>query len=76
VVGDPVTKYATTPDGLAITYQVLGEGAPDLVFMPNWWSHVEAQWEDPVTARVLRRLASFSLLLLFDARGIGLSDPA
>ena len=56
-------------------YQVVGEGSQDLVFVPGWISHVEMAWEAPALARVLRRLASFSRLILLDKRGTGLSDP-
>jgi pimeloyl-ACP methyl ester carboxylesterase len=37
-------------------------------------SHVEVFWEEPSVARYLRRLASFSRLILFDKRGVGMSD--
>lgn len=69
------TRYATTPDGLNLAYQVVGEGPVDLVFIPGWYSHVEAHWEEPLVAHFLERLSSFSRLILFDRRGIGLSDP-
>src|SRR6476620_9146053 len=38
-------------------------------------SHLELVWEIPPYARVYWRLASFSRLILFEARGSGLSDP-
>jgi class 3 adenylate cyclase/pimeloyl-ACP methyl ester carboxylesterase len=41
----------------------------------TWFSHVEARWDFPGFAYYLRRLASFSRLISFDKRGIGLSDP-
>ncbi|MDQ3683970.1 MAG: adenylate/guanylate cyclase domain-containing protein, partial [Acidobacteriota bacterium] len=37
-------------------------------------SHLEYFWSEPSFARFLRRLASFSRLILFDKRGTGLSD--
>ncbi len=40
----------------------------------GWVSHVELAWEEPTLASFLRRLASFSRLILFDKRGTGLSD--
>ena len=40
----------------------------------GWTSNVEALWEEPNLARFLTRLASFSRLILFDKRGVGLSD--
>ncbi len=41
----------------------------------GWVSHLEYFWNEPSFARFLRRLASFSRLILFDKRGTGLSDP-
>ncbi len=57
-----------------IAYQVVGEGPLDLVFVSGWVSNLDLMWEDPSYARFLRRLASFSRLILFDKRGTGLSD--
>ena len=51
-----------------------GEGPNDLVFVPGFVSHIELLWEHPVAARFLRRLASFSRLIMFDKREQGLSD--
>ena len=59
---------------LHIAYQVVGEGPPDLVFVPGFASHLEHQWDDPLQAAFFRRLASFSRLIRFDKRGQGLSD--
>jgi pimeloyl-ACP methyl ester carboxylesterase len=70
----PVTRYAHGEGG-DIAYQTLGEGPLDLVFMSAWFSHVDGRWEEPSFARMLRRLASFSRLLVFDKRGVGASDP-
>ena len=74
VVDVPETRYAKTGDGVHIAYQVVGDGPIDLVFVPGWVSHVEWAWENPSYARFFRRLASFSRLILFDKRGLGLSD--
>ena len=70
----PQTRYAKTADGIHVAYQVVGEGSVDLVFVIGWTSNVEAMWEEPGLARYLARLASFSRLILFDKRGVGLSD--
>jgi len=71
----PETRYVKRPDGVHIAYQVVGDGPVDVVFASEWWFHLDAQWEDPLVSRFLRRLASFSRLVLFDTRGFGLSDP-
>lgn len=47
----------------------------DLLLFPALVSHVELFWTDPAIAKLLRRLASFSRLILFDKLGTGLSDP-
>lgn len=69
----PETRYAKSGD-VHIAYQVVGDGPIDLVYVPGWVSHVEYQWESPAYSRGLRRLASFSRLIIFDKRGTGLSD--
>jgi class 3 adenylate cyclase/pimeloyl-ACP methyl ester carboxylesterase len=71
----PETRYAKTTDGVHIAYQVVGEGPFDLVAILGYVSHIELAWEDPAMADCLRRLASFSRLIVFDRRGLGLSDP-
>jgi DNA-binding winged helix-turn-helix (wHTH) protein/pimeloyl-ACP methyl ester carboxylesterase len=69
----PETRYARSGD-VNIAYQVVGDGLFDLVFVMGWVSHLEYFWTEPTFARFLRRLASFSRLILFDKRGTGLSD--
>src|SRR5919112_176691 len=69
----PRTKYARNGD-FSIAYQVVGDGPIDLVHGPGSVSHLEYAWEEPGYARYLRRLATFSRLILFDKRGTGLSD--
>ena len=69
----PQTHYARSGD-VNIAYQVVGDGPIDLVFVMGWVSHLDYFWTEPSFARFLRRLASFSRLILFDKRGTGLSD--
>ena len=57
-----------------LAYQVVGDGPVDLVLSPGWVTHLDLAWDIPQLARLLRRLASFSRLILFDKRGTGLSD--
>ncbi len=70
----PKTSYAQNGD-VSIAYQVVGDGPLDLVFIPGFVSHLDLYWAAPETAAFLRRLASYSRLILFDKRGTGLSDP-
>ncbi len=70
----PKTQYAQSA-GLNIAYQVVGDGPIDLVFTFGWASHLDFQWTDPTLTRFLRRLAQFTRVIVFDKRGVGLSDP-
>jgi pimeloyl-ACP methyl ester carboxylesterase/class 3 adenylate cyclase len=70
---DKSIRYAVH-DGVHIAYQVVGDGPIDLVYSSGIWSNLEIMWEWPAWARYLNRLASFSRLILFDMRGVGLSD--
>ena len=72
--GPPETRYARS-DGVHIAYQVVGEGALDVLFISGWASHVGGIWEGRWLARPLQRLAEFSRLIIFDKRGTGMSDP-
>jgi class 3 adenylate cyclase len=69
----PEIHYTRNGD-IALAYQVLGDGPIDLVFLPAFITNLEIAWENPLYARFLRRLASFSRLILMDRRGTGLSD--
>ena len=69
----PTTKYARSGD-VHIAYQVVGKGAQDLILVPGWVSHIEYAWQEPSYSNFLRRLASFTRLILLDRRGTGLSD--
>ena len=66
-------RYARNGD-VHLAYQVLGRGPPDLVLVDGFLTHLGAMWADPARRRFCERLASFSRLILFDKRGMGLSD--
>ena len=69
----PRTRYADS-DGLNIAYQVLGDGPPDVVCVAGWLTHADVVWEDVGFRHFATRLSQFSRLILFDKRGVGLSD--
>jgi pimeloyl-ACP methyl ester carboxylesterase len=75
VMKTPQITYAKGPEG-RVAYQTVGDGPLDLVFMPFFgrWN-LDIVWEHPPLERFLRRLASFSRLILFNPRGTGISDP-
>jgi class 3 adenylate cyclase len=68
----PTTRYARSGDA-TIAYQVAGEGALDLLFLPGLISQIEQLWDAAAMRRFLERLTAFNRLILFDRRGSGLS---
>lgn len=72
----PGTRYATTTDGLHIAYEMEGSGPLDLIELTNGTLFsVDSTAEQPRWQAYVERLASFSRMIRFDLRGIGLSDP-
>jgi class 3 adenylate cyclase len=69
----PETRYTKSGD-VQIAYQVVGEGPPDLVFVPGWITNVDAIWDNSLVRPLLERLSSFCRLVLFDKRGTGASE--
>jgi uncharacterized RmlC-like cupin family protein len=53
----PITRYAKSGEA-HITYQVTGEGPLDLVFVPGFVSHLEADWNSPVRSPFIGRLTT------------------
>jgi pimeloyl-ACP methyl ester carboxylesterase len=66
-------RYVESTRGVHVAYQVIGDGPIDLIAVPGFVSHLDMWWDAP-TATLVERLASFSRLILFDKRGMGLSD--
>ena len=75
MINPPETRYARN-GAVHLAYQVIGEGPVNLVVVQSGpASHVDFIWMDRSLAESLRRLASFSRLVVYDNRGVGLSDP-
>jgi pimeloyl-ACP methyl ester carboxylesterase/DNA-binding CsgD family transcriptional regulator len=72
VVRSPI-RYVSN-DGVSIAYQVVGNGPVDLLFMSGFVSHLELAWEEPECAAFLDALGRVARVILFDKRGVGLSD--
>jgi class 3 adenylate cyclase len=66
-------QYARS-GGVAIAYQVVGEGDTDLVYVPDFMSNLVYGWEYPRWRDFYLQLSSRFRLILFDKRGTGLSD--
>lgn len=67
-------RYAKTPDGVYIAYQVAGDGPIDLAWGFDFFGNVDLAWEWPTTGPLLRALARWCRVILHDRRGTGLSS--
>jgi class 3 adenylate cyclase len=72
-VAVPDVHFVHSRDG-HVAYQSSGTGPPDLVLVIGSGS-TSVLWEEPWSARFLRKLASFCRLITYDQRGAGRSDP-
>ena len=70
----PETRYAETPDGVFIAYQVVGDGPVDVAWQFDWLGNVDLLWDVPMYADVFEGIASFARLVLHDRRATGLSS--
>jgi DNA-binding SARP family transcriptional activator len=69
----PENWYAQSGE-VHIAYQVLGSRPVDVLVIAGFVSHLEEIWKEPGLEAALRYLAQRSRLILFDKRGVGLSD--
>lgn len=69
----PDVSYARS-GVVAIAYQVVGAGTPDVVFMRGIAGDLVSTWDQPLLVRHVRGLADCGRLLMLDKRGTGLSD--
>jgi pimeloyl-ACP methyl ester carboxylesterase len=68
----PDIRYARS-GGVAVAYQVVGEGPQELVFVPVL-SSVISLWELPALRTFLDRLSAETRLTILNPRGMGQSD--
>ena len=72
--------YAKADDGTHVAYRVLdadpsAEPVRDVVMVPGGLIPLELFEEEPGFARLLDGLRALGRLIVFDRRGVGLSDP-
>jgi class 3 adenylate cyclase len=70
----PETRYAKTPDGVNLAYQVIGDGPVDLLWLDGARGNLEVMWEQPLVSGFFTKLARRCRVIRFDKRGTGLSD--
>lgn len=66
-------QFARSGD-VSIAYHVVGDGPLDIVYVQGAWSHLEVNWELPAFRRFCEQLGEFARVILFDKRGMGMSD--
>jgi class 3 adenylate cyclase len=66
-------RYARN-GGVAIAYQVVGDGETDLAYVPDYASNLVYGWESGHWRDFYEQFAQSFRLILFDKRGTGLSD--
>ena len=66
-------EFAESGD-VSIAYRVVGNGPIDLVYVQGAATHLDTYWELPAFRRFCERLGEFTRLILFDKRGMGMSE--
>jgi class 3 adenylate cyclase len=70
---EPRIQYAKTKDGVSIAYATTGQGPP-LVVCPAVFGQISPTRRVPPYQALMERLGKGRLLVLYDARGTGLSE--
>jgi class 3 adenylate cyclase/pimeloyl-ACP methyl ester carboxylesterase len=70
----PPTQYLER-DGAALAYQVVGDGPINAVIYLELIHHLDLLWTDPHSHRNMERLGNGRRTVMFQRRGVGLSDP-
>ena len=65
--------FCMTADGVQLAYSRFGSG-PAMVRTGNWMTHLEFDFDSPLTGPLYRELARDRTLIRYDVRGNGLSD--
>ena len=72
MLAPPRVEFAVR-NGLHLAYQSAGSDPPTIVFVGGSMA-MSVQWDQPETAKGLRRMASFARLVTYDQQGMGYSD--
>jgi class 3 adenylate cyclase/pimeloyl-ACP methyl ester carboxylesterase len=66
-------RFCTSADGTRIAYATVGQGSP-LVRVLCWFTHLEAEWTNPLWRGFIDGLSRRLFFVRYDGRGMGLSD--
>lgn len=70
----PNVRYTRSADGCALAWVAFGAGRGNVYVSPVPWSHVTAFWRIPGYPQMYEAIAARRTLVMYDARGTGLSD--
>jgi class 3 adenylate cyclase/pimeloyl-ACP methyl ester carboxylesterase len=73
---EPRIQYVTASDGVSVAYSDMGEGYPTIYMSGMPWNHIQMQWRLPTYRNWFEGTFLRRRLILYDARGSGLSDRA
>lgn len=73
-MAEPRIQYVTASDGVSIAYADMGEGYPVIYMSGMPWNHIQIQWQLPQYRNWLENVYSRRRMVVYDARGSGLSD--
>ena len=68
-----LVRYVANGD-VHLAYQIIGDGPVDLLFIHGFISNLDLAWEDAEYTNFFEQLGQFARVILFDKRGVGLSD--
>jgi class 3 adenylate cyclase/pimeloyl-ACP methyl ester carboxylesterase len=71
---DRTVRYVRSGEG-QVAYSVFGSGPLELLLIDDWAWHLEAVWDYPDSAAEYERIASYARVVMWNRRGVGLSDP-
>jgi DNA-binding SARP family transcriptional activator/pimeloyl-ACP methyl ester carboxylesterase len=66
-------RFASSAAG-TVAYATIGRGSEAIVVMPGFVSHIEIAWEHPGIRKAIEGLAERYTVVVFDRRGVGLSE--
>jgi class 3 adenylate cyclase len=69
----PEVRWAQAGD-VALAYQLVGHGERDVVVLWAGATHLEVFWDLPENVDFVNRLADLGRIILYDKRGVGMSD--
>jgi pimeloyl-ACP methyl ester carboxylesterase len=72
---EPTVQYAITSDNVSVAYYTIGQGKPLVILPAGPWASIDIEWRIPQCCAWYKQLAKHWMVVRYDIRGIGLSEP-